>query len=60
MRFDGRCAVGDGEFRLERITVVTFENAYRHMARIGNRFELLVVDEMHHFGVGSRDEAFEI
>jgi superfamily II DNA or RNA helicase len=30
------------------------------MARVGNRFGLLVVDEVHHFGVGMRDEALEM
>lgn len=52
--------IGDGVFRIEQVTVVTFESAYRHMARIGNRFELLVVDEVHHFGAGARDEALEM
>jgi superfamily II DNA or RNA helicase len=45
---------------IEPITVATFESAYRHMASIGARFELLVVDEVHHFGVGVRDEALEM
>jgi superfamily II DNA or RNA helicase len=30
------------------------------MHRIGNRFELLVVDEAHHFGGGLKDEALEM
>ena len=51
---------GDGERTLEHITVSTFESAYRHMPTIGNRFELLVVDEAHHFGTGIRDEALEM
>jgi superfamily II DNA or RNA helicase len=52
--------LGDGERRLSPITIATFESAYRYMPRIGNRFELLVVDEAHHFGGGLRDEALEM
>jgi superfamily II DNA or RNA helicase len=51
--------VGDGERRLERITVMTFESAYRQMDVFGDRFGLLVVDEVHHFGGGVRAEALE-
>ena len=53
-------AFGDGEREVRSITVATFESAWRHMNDIGNRFELLVVDEAHHFGVGTRDEALEM
>ena len=52
--------LGDGERRIESITVATFESAYRHMPQIGNRFGLLVVDEVHHFGGSLRDEALEM
>ncbi len=52
--------LGDGERRLAAVTVTTFESAYRRMPRIGNRFDLLVVDEAHHFGGGIRDEALEM
>ena len=34
--------------------------AYRQMDRIGNQFDLLVVDEVHHFSCGFRDEALEM
>lgn len=51
---------GDGERGMEPITVITFESAYRNMARLGNRYQLLVVDEAHHFGTGARDEALEM
>lgn len=34
-----------GERDLRAITVATFESAYRQMAELGNRFELLVIDE---------------
>lgn len=49
--------VGDGERRIERITVMTFESAYRHLDAVGERFGLLVVDEVHHFAGGARIEA---
>lgn len=52
--------LGDGTRRLRPITVATFESAYRHMHRIGDRFALLVVDEAHHFGTGQRDEVLEM
>ncbi|HYQ17919.1 MAG TPA: DEAD/DEAH box helicase family protein, partial [Polyangiaceae bacterium] len=52
--------LGDGQRAVEAITVSTFESAYRLMPNIGNRFDLLIVDEAHHFGVGIRDEALEM
>jgi superfamily II DNA or RNA helicase len=52
--------LGDGRRDLQAITVSTFESAYRLMPRIGGQFELLVVDEAHHFGSGARDEALEM
>jgi superfamily II DNA or RNA helicase len=51
---------GDGAHDLAAVTVATFESAYRHMDRLGNRFDLVVVDEAHHFGCGLRDEALEM
>jgi superfamily II DNA or RNA helicase len=51
--------VGDGERRVERLTVMTFESAFRRMDELGDRFGLLVVDEVHHFGSGARAEALE-
>jgi superfamily II DNA or RNA helicase len=59
--YDGAVGcLGDGQQRLEPITVATFESAYRFMPRIGNHFELLVIDEVHHFGAKVRDEALEM
>jgi len=52
--------LGDGRQEVQQITVATFESALRWMPRVGNRFELLVVDEAHHFGCGARDEALEM
>ena len=59
--FPGRVGCfGDGSHLLEAVTVATFESAYRYMAVVGNRFDLLVIDEAHHFGAGLRDEALEM
>lgn len=52
--------LGDGCREIRRITVATFESAWRRMDRIGGRFGLLIVDEAHHFGAGARDEALEM
>ncbi len=51
---------GDGMRRLEPLTVATFASAFHHMEAIGNRFDLLVVDEAHHFGTGANDEILEL
>jgi superfamily II DNA or RNA helicase len=51
--------VGDGERTIERVTVMTFESAYRRLDTLGDRFGLLVVDEVHHFASGARAEALE-
>ena len=51
---------GDGVRQLTPLTVATFESAYRHMDQLGARFDLLIVDEVHHFGAGLRDEALEM
>jgi superfamily II DNA or RNA helicase len=52
--------LGDGMHEVAPLTVSTFESAYRRMAELGNRFDLLIVDEVHHFGTGARDEALEM
>ena len=51
---------GDGHRELEAVTVATFASAFHHMEALGNRFDLLVVDEAHHFGSGTGDEALEL
>jgi superfamily II DNA or RNA helicase len=59
--YDGPIGVwGDGEHATERICVATFESGYRHLDRHGADFGLLVVDEVHHFGQGARDETLEM
>ena len=52
--------LGDRRQDVQQLTVATFESAFRWMPRIGDRFDLLVVDEAHHFGCGVRDEALEM
>lgn len=51
---------GDGKRDLAPVTVSTYASALRHMHELGNRFDLLVVDEAHHFGSGTHDEALEM
>lgn len=51
--------LGDGERRIEPVTVATFESAWRQAEQIGSRFRLLVVDEAHHFAAGARTEILE-
>ena len=51
---------GDGVRVLQPVTVATFESAYRHMARLGDQFDLVVVDEAHHLEQGEREEALEM
>ncbi len=52
--------LGDGERVVERVTVSTSESAWRRVAELGDRFELVIVDEAHHFGSGIRDEVLEL
>jgi len=52
--------LGDGRSELEAVTVATYESALRHMHRIGACFQLLVVDEAHHFASGARDELLQM
>jgi superfamily II DNA or RNA helicase len=51
---------GDGVRQRAPLTVATFESAYRHMHQLGDRFDLVIVDEVHHFGNGLRDETLEM
>ena len=44
---------GDGRRMEQPITVATYASAARHMETLGNRFGLLVIDEVHHFGSGA-------
>ena len=40
--------IGGGYHEIEGLTVATYDSACRHMERLGNRFGLLVFDEVHH------------
>ena len=40
--------LGGGYHELEDLTVATYDSAYMHMERYGNRFGLIVFDEVHH------------
>ena len=51
---------GDGKKDLQAVTVATFEGAYLNMAELGRHFDLIVVDEVHHFGGGVKDEALDM
>jgi superfamily II DNA or RNA helicase len=52
--------LGDGMHTVGPITVSTFESCYRNAHRLGNRFRLVVIDEVHHFGQGIKDECLEM
>ena len=50
--------LGGGEQRLEHVTVATYDSAYLRADEIGDRFGLVVFDEVHHLGgEGYRDIA---
>lgn len=51
---------GDGRRVEQPITVATFASALRNMETLGNRFDMLIIDEVHHFGGGAGDEALEM
>lgn len=49
--------IGDGIHRVSPISVTTYDSAAIHMPRIGDRFELLIVDEVHHLAGAWRSDA---
>lgn len=51
---------GDGHRELGAVTVATIEAAWRWMHKLGDAFELLVVDEVHRVGGEMRGEALEM
>jgi superfamily II DNA or RNA helicase len=51
---------GDGRRIEQPVTVATFASAFRNVETLGNRFDLLVIDEVHHFGAGGGDETLEM
>lgn len=40
--------IGDSHFDVRPVSVTTYESAYIHMDRLGDRFGLIVFDECHH------------
>lgn len=40
--------IGGGEYRVESLTVSTYDSAHLHMEHLGARFGLVVFDECHH------------
>ena len=40
--------IGGGYYELQDLTVTTYDSAYIHMERLGNRFGLIIFDECHH------------
>lgn len=40
--------IGGGHYDLQHLTVTTYDSAYIHLERWGNRYGLLVFDECHH------------
>jgi len=40
--------VGDSEYKIEPITVITYDSAMIHLEKLGNLFGLLIFDECHH------------
>jgi superfamily II DNA or RNA helicase len=52
--------LGDGDRRIEAITVATYASAVAWAPRLGDRFGLVVVDEAHHVGAWCPSEIFEM
>jgi superfamily II DNA or RNA helicase len=40
--------MGGGDYEIQPLTVTTYDSAYIHLERWGNRFGLLIFDECHH------------
>jgi superfamily II DNA or RNA helicase len=47
---------GSGVKRLRRVTVATYASADRYMERFGDRFELLIADEVHRVAAGDHED----
>jgi superfamily II DNA or RNA helicase len=52
--------VGDQHFQVRGVSVATYDSAFIHMERLGNRFELVVFDEEHHLPGGRLREAAQL
>lgn len=51
--------LGDGRHEIWPVTVTTYDSAYIHMERMGDRFALVVFDEEHHLPAPSLRQAGE-
>ncbi len=52
--------LGGGSFDVRDLSVSTYDSAYLHMDRIGNRFGMLVFDEAHHLPSEAYAQAAEL
>jgi len=52
--------LGGGEQEIKAITVSTYDSAYIHAARLGNKFGLIIFDEVHHLPAESFKQIAEI
>ena len=52
--------LGGGYHEVEDVTVTTYDSAYMHMDRYGNRFGMLVFDEVHHLPGEAYSHAAEL
>ena len=52
--------LGGGQHELRPITISTYDSAYLHMERYGNRFGLVVFDEVHHLPSGAWSQIAEM
>ncbi|WP_231603311.1 DEAD/DEAH box helicase [Neorhodopirellula pilleata] len=49
--------IGDGVHRVSPISIATYDSAAIHMPRIGNRYHMIVFDEVHHLAGAWRSDA---
>lgn len=52
--------IGGGSFEVRDLTVSTYDSAYLHMDKLGNRFGLIVFDEAHHLPSEAFSQAAEL
>jgi superfamily II DNA or RNA helicase len=52
--------LGGGEQEIKAITVSTYDSAYIHAARLGNKFGLIIFDEVHHLPAESFKQIAEM
>ncbi len=52
--------IGGGKEHLDPITVITYDSAYLRAAELGNRFQFIIFDEVHHLAAESYIEIAEL